>query len=45
MEVHAFGKHFGGDENPVIIFRMKSASIEIPYDFLADRLVGAAGKE
>src|SRR5579859_5101401 len=45
MQVNALGKHFGGDENPVLIFGMKSASVEVSDDFLTNSLVRATGEQ
>ena len=45
MEVNAFGKHFSGDENPILIFGLKSACIEVGDDFLANSLVRTTGEQ
>jgi hypothetical protein len=44
MEVNAFGKHFSGDENAILVFGMKSASVEVGDDFLTNGLIRATGE-
>src|SRR5712691_8345730 len=45
MKVNAFGKHLGGDEYAIVIFRLKSARIEVGDDIFADSLLRTAREQ